>query len=233
MPEKRFDVHEKINKSAEEAYRVLRTNIGFISLNNKIQTLSIVSPSHYDGKTTTTINLAISMAKSGTRVLLIDADLRKPVMYKHFAGEQIMGLADIIGGKIDFHDAVHGTEKENFYMLSSGSKPPFPTEYLSSSAFEDILDKAKKEYDFIIIDTPAMGSYIDGAVIASKTDGVLIVVKHERAYYRSVLRVKKQLEKANVKILGIILNKVSKRVYKDYYITDHDYSNLRKSFDLG
>jgi capsular exopolysaccharide synthesis family protein len=230
VPEKKFDVHENISKPAEEAYRVLRTNIGFVSLNNKVKLLSIVSPSHGDGKTTTSINLAISMATSGTRVLLIDADLRKPVIYKHFAGEQVLGLADVIAGKIDFHDAVSATEKENFYMLSSGSTPPFPTEFLTSPAFDAILDKAIKDYDFVIIDTPAMASYIDGAVIASKTDGVLIVVKHERAYYRSVLQVKKQLEKANAKMLGIILNKVSKRVYKNYYITDHDYGNLKKSF---
>lgn len=232
MPGKEFEVHENITKPAEEAYRVLRTNISSISLKNNIKTLSLVSPCHTDGKTTTTINLSVSMAKAGVKLLLIDADLRKPVVYKHFSGERIMGLADVISGRISFQEAVTGTENNYFHILPSGNGPPFPTEYLSSPAFDDVLDKAKEQYDFVIVDTPAMGSYIDGAVIASKTDGVLIVVKHERAYYRSVLRVKKQLEKVNANILGMILNKVSDRVYNDYYITNHSYSNLQKSFDI-
>lgn len=232
MTGKRFEVHENITKPAEEAYRVLRTNISSISLKNDIKTLSLVSPCHTDGKTTTTINLSVSMAKAGTRLLLIDADLRKPVIYKHFSGQKIMGLTDVIAGRIDFEEAISGTENNNFHILPSGSGPSFPTEYLSSPAFDDLLDQARQQYDFVIVDTPAMGSYIDAAVIASKTDGVLIVVKHERAYYRSILRVKKQLEKVNANVLGIILNKVSKRVYNDYYITNHSYSNLQKSFDV-
>lgn len=232
MSGKEFEVHENITKAAEEAYRVLRTNISSISLNKGIRTMSLVSPCHTDGKTTTTINLSVSMAKAGINLLLIDADLRKPVIYKHFSGEKIMGLADVIAGKISFEDAISSTENTNFHVLSSGSGPPFPTEYLSSAAFDAVLDKAKQLYDFVIVDTPAMGSYIDGAVIASKTDGVLIVVKHERAFYRSILRVKRQLEKVNANVLGIILNKVSKRVYNDYYITNHSYRNLQKSFDI-
>ena len=231
MTEKIFKVKEDINNPAEEAFRVLRTNIEFSSLHNKIKCLAVVSPSHSDGKTTTTINLAITMSTPDVRVLLIDADLRKPIVYKHFAGAQVMGLSDVIAGKIDFQDAICKTDKDNFFILSSGNKPPFPTEFLSSHAFDQVLARAKQEFDFVIVDTPAMRSYIDGAVIASKADGVVIIVKHEITYSRSVIRVKKQLEKANANILGIILNKVSKSIFKDYYITSHSYNNLKKSFD--
>lgn len=225
-----FDVSEKINNPAEEAYRVLRTNIEFSSLHHKIKVISIVSPNHSDGKTTTTINLAISMSKSGIRVLLIDADMRKPGIYKHFGGEKIAGLSDVIAGNISFDEAVSKTKNDNFFVLTSGTKPPYPTEFLLSPAFNEILDQARRDYDFVIVDTPAMGSYIDAAVIASKTDGVLILVKYKSAYFSAVLRVKKQLEKANARILGIILNRVSKSVFHDYYITNHSYNNLKKSF---
>jgi len=226
-----FEVKENLNNPAEEAYRVLRTNIQFCAREKGMKAIAIVSAGHMEGKTTTTINLAISIAKSDFRVLLIDADMRKPVKYKHFGGQMELGLADIVSGRIEFEEAVRRTNISNLSILTSGTKPAYPTEFLNSSVLDEILIKSKGEYDLIIVDTPAMGSYIDGAVIASKADGVLILAKWKSTYFRSVQRLKKQLEKVNANILGVIMNNVSKREYKDYYIMNYNYEHLRTSFD--
>lgn len=226
-----FEVNENVSNPAEEAYRVLRTNIQFCARGKEMKTIAIVSSGHMEGKTTTTINLAISIAKSGFKTLLIDADMRKPVKYKHFGGKMELGLADIVSGKISFEDSMMQTNIDNLYILTSGTKPTYPTEFLNSSVLDEILIKAKGEYDIVVIDTPAMGSYIDGAVIASKADGVLILAKWKSTYYRSLQRVKKQLEKVNANVLGVILNNINKREYKDYYIMNYNYEHLKTSFD--
>ena len=226
-----FEVKESLNIPAEEAYKVLRTNIQFCTLEKKMKSVAIVSSGHMDGKTTTTINLAISMAKSNMKILLIDADMRKPVKYKHFGGQMELGLADIVSGTATFENAVMDTNIHNLSILTSGTKPTYPTEFLISSALDEILISAKQEYDFVIIDSPAMGSYIDGAVIASKADGVLILAKWKSTHYHSIERAKKQLEKVNANILGIVLNKVNKGEYKNYYIMNYNYEHLRTSFD--
>lgn len=231
MNSEMFEVKESLSNPAEEAYRVLRTNIQFCAREKGMRTIAIVSSGHMEGKTTTTINLAISIAKADFKVLLIDADMRKPVKYKHFGGQMELGLADIITGKIAFEEAVTKTTINNLSMLTSGTKPAYPTEFLNSSVLDEILIKSKGAYDIVIIDTPAMGSYIDGAVIASKADGVLILAKWKSTYYRSIQRLRKQLEKVNANILGIILNNISKREYKDYYIMNYNYEHLRTSFD--
>lgn len=226
-----FEVKENLSNPAEEAYRVLRTNIQFCAGEKEMKTFAIVSSGHMEGKTTTTINLAIAIAKSNTKVLLIDADMRKPVKYKHFGGQMEFGLADIVAGKVSFENTVMQTNINNMFILTSGTKPSYPTEFLSSTVLDDILIKAKQEYDIVIIDTPAMGSYIDGAVIASKADGVLILAKWKSTYYRSIERVIKQLEKVNANILGIILNNINRSEYKNYYIMNYNYEHLRTSFD--
>ncbi len=226
-----FNVKEKLNEPAKEAYRVLKTNIQYCSFDKDVKTVTIVSTDHMDGKTTTSINLAISMINSGLKVLLIDGDLRKPMKYKHLAHQDVIGLSDIIAGHAEFDDGISRTNIDNLFILTSGTKPPYPTEFLSSPIFDKILKRAKEEFDFIIIDTPAMGSYIDGGVIASKADGVILLAKWKSTHYRAISRVRTQLDKLNAKVLGIILNKVEKSEYKDYYIMNYNYDRLKTSFE--
>ncbi|HEX9059617.1 MAG TPA: CpsD/CapB family tyrosine-protein kinase [Clostridia bacterium] len=210
-----YEVDERLNIPAEEAYEVLKTNMQFCDVNNSISAVAITSLEPKVGKTTTSINLALTMVKSGKKVLMVDADMRKPMILKH-STENRNGLSNVISKEALLKDTVTKTNAENLYILHSGSKVPYPAELLSSAAFEEFLGEVKRIFDFVIIDTPSMRAGIDGAIIASKVDGTIIVVDSKEAHYWPLVRMKSQLEKANARILGVVLNKVGRNEYKEY-----------------
>ena len=212
-----FNLEEISNNPVIEAYRVLRTNLQFCSYDENIKTITITSCSPKDGKTTTSINLGISIAKSGRKVLLVDADLRKPMLLKHLGGNSQIGLSNYISGNISIDDIINSTNIEGFSFVPCGPKPPNPAELLGSSRFQNFLKTVKGLFDVVIIDSPPLGSIIDSALIASQTDGTIIVIKSNVTDFNSAIRVKDQLNKANVKILGVVLNKVQKSSYKSYH----------------
>ena len=227
-----YKVKDKLNAPVEEAYKVLRTNIQFCNFNKETKTIAITSCNPGEGKTTTAINLAISMAKSGMKVLLIDADLRKPMLMKHLGGNNDVGLSNFISGYSTAEEITNPTDVDNLYFIACGPKPPNPAELIGSSRFSDLLKEAGRKYDMIIIDTPPLGSVIDCAIISAQTDGTLIVIESKAIDLQNALRVKEQLERANARILGVVLNKVSKSDYKNYYNYYNYYGKARK-FDLG
>lgn len=211
-----YKVDERSGIPAEEAYEILKTNLQFCDVDSSITTIALVSLESKVGKTATSLNLSLSLVKSGKKVLLIDADLRKPLILKQ-GSENGIGLSNVISGETTLKDAVCKTTADNFYILYSGSRAPYPSELLASMSFEQCLIEAKRIFDIVIIDTPAMKSFIDAAIVASKVDGTIIVVDAKSAHYRPTLRLKNQLEKANAKILGVVLNKVGRLEYREYY----------------
>ncbi len=215
------DLKESKNAPVEEAYNALRTNINFCGINGEIKTLAVASFAPGDGKTTTAINLAVNMARSGKKAIVIDADLRKPVFHKQLSGVNQKGLANYISGTAELNDIIDKTSVDNLYFISCGPKPPNPTELLDSERFSGLLEELKKIFDIVIIDTPPLGSVIDCAIIASHTDTTLLVIKPGSAPYYKVQKLKEQLEKVNARILGVVLNKVAKRDYKKL----HSYYN--------
>lgn len=215
--EKNNTIHDRINAPVQEAYNVLRSNIQFCTFDKNIKTLSITSCNPGDGKTSTSVNLAISMAKSGLKTVLVDADLRKPMMLKHLGSNYTTGLSNFISGHASFEDVVNETNISGMYYVGCGPKPPNPVELIGSNRFVEFLNRAENEFDMVIIDTPPLGSVIDSAVIAAKTDGVILVIKAKSVNYRTAQRIKEQLVKANARILGVVLNKVKKNEYKNYY----------------
>lgn len=227
-----YKVKDKLNAPVEEAYKVLRTNIQFCNFNKGIKTMAITSCNPGEGKTTTAINLAISMAKSGMKVLLIDADLRKPMLMKHLGGNNDVGLSNLISGYSTTEEVINSTDVDNLYFIACGPKPPNPAELIGSSRFGELLKEAERKFDMVIIDTPPLGSVIDCAIISAQTDGTLIVIESKAIDYQNAQRVKEQLERANARILGVVLNKVSKSDYKNYYSYYNYYGRARK-FDLG
>ena len=174
MSNRTYDLYDKLNPPVEEAFKVLRTNLQFCSAEKKLRTLTIVSSSPKEGKTSVAINLAISTARSGQKVILVDADLRKPMLIKRLGGKDFVGLSSFLAGEVSLSEAICTTSIDNLHYLSCGPKPKNPTELIASPAFSSFIKAIEEFYDMVIIDTSTLGSVIDAAIIASQTDGTII-----------------------------------------------------------
>jgi len=228
MSIRNFKIFDQLNTPAEEAYRVLRTNLQFCALDKDLKTIAVTSTFAGEGKTTTSVNLAISMAKVGKKVLYVDADMRKAISAKDVFEKVAAGLSNYLSRMDDFESVVNETNIPNLYIVPCGVRPPNPAELLNTQRFKDFLQEASELFDVVILDTPPLGSVIDCAIIANHTDGVILVVKRKMADYNKILRVKQQLEKADARILGVVLNKIGKSDYKSYY-KYYDYHSEKKS----
>ncbi len=224
-----FDIYSSYGTAVEEAYKSLRANIQFCEVDKKIKSITITSCNATEGKTTTSFNIAISMAQSGMKVLLIDGDMRKPSVYKNSRTHSREGLSNYLSGYSEFEQIIKPTTVENCYFMSCGVKPPNPAELIGSKKFGELLLKAEEAFDLVIIDTPPLGSVIDAALMAAKTSGTIIVINSREISYKQVIRVKEQLEKANATILGVVLNKVKRGDYKNYYHNYGYYENYSYS----
>jgi len=224
-----YEINTNLNEAIEEAYKVLRTNIQFCQFDKKIKTITVTSYSPGEGKTTTSLNLAISMAKSGMNVLLIDADLRKPMALKVLGRNDFKGLSNYILGRTELDEIINQTNIEGFQFITCGIKPINPTELLGSVRFRELLTKVKSQYDMVIIDTPPLGSVIDCAIIAAQTDGTIIVIEQNAVRLDNAIQVREQLKKVNARILGVVLNKVSKSDYRNYF-SGYDYYGSKKKY---
>ncbi|MCX8128605.1 MAG: CpsD/CapB family tyrosine-protein kinase [Clostridia bacterium] len=212
-----IEFYENQNAVVQEALSTLRTNISFAGNNKKIKKLAIVSYNASEGKTTTSINLSINYARAGFNTLLIDTDMRKSLEYKTYGADVDTGLSTVISDKLYMDQVVRATNIENLFFLPSGPKHLDPTGYFSSNEFKEFLAKAEKEYDFIILDTPALGSVIDAAIVASLADAAIMIVSTGRIKMSGFKRARDQLLKANVNFLGVVLNKVKKSEYRKYF----------------
>ena len=198
---------EELDYKSKEAYKTLRTNVEFSGDN--IHVVAVTSCTPNEGKSSIAYELACSFAQNGKKVLLIDADLRKSVLIrKHFKGKVRYGLVHYLVGKYSFDDVCCETNIKNLYMAFAGPVPPNPSELLGNQRFKDMLEEGRDKYDMIIVDTPPLGSVIDSAIVAKQCDGVMLVIANGEISYRFAQKVKEQLEKAECRILGCILNKV-------------------------
>ncbi|HOM02470.1 MAG TPA: CpsD/CapB family tyrosine-protein kinase [Acetivibrio sp.] len=229
MSEISYVIKYDLNPTVEEAYNVLRANIQFCESNQKITTIAITSYSPGEGKSTTSVNLGISMAKAGMKVLYVDADIRKPMPFKYFMSSNLKGLTNYIMGQAELEEVINKTDIEGFEFISCGVKTNSPVELITSDKFSSFIQEVRKRYDTVIIDTPPLGSVIDAALIAAQTDGTIIVIEANSVKCQNALRMKEQLIKANANILGAVLNKISKSEYKNYY-GSYDYYNSRRKY---
>lgn len=203
-----------------EALNSLRTNLQFCG--DDIKVLLLTSCTTNEGKSTISMQLALSLGEAGKRTLLIDADLRKSVLVgRHgmHADKEIKGLSHYLSGQEKIEDVIYESSLEKVDMIVAGPVVPNPTELLGNRYFEKLLEYGRENYDMVIIDSPPLGSVIDTAVIAPKCDGAVIVIESGAISYRFVQDVKKQLEMTGCRILGAVLNKVEleKGSYKGYY----------------
>lgn len=206
----------------QEAYKILRTNILFCGKN--LKTILITSCMPNEGKTTVSINLAISMAELGKKVLLIDCDLRRPSLIKAVDSRvNIKGLSHYFSGQKEAYEIIYNTKFENLDVVFSGKIPPNPSELLANSDFKQFINNARDKYDYIIIDTPPLGSVIDSAIVAENCDGAILVVESEKDSYKYVNSIKAQLSRSGCSILGVVLNKCSAKKDSYYYYNKKNY----------
>ena len=209
---------QKLDYSGAEAYKSLRTNLQFCGEDKKVIAITSCTPN--EGKSSVTMNLAVSLAEAGKKVLLINADLRKSVLVgRTKVRESIKGLTHYLSKQAALIEVICATNVKNMHILYAGPVPPNPAELLGGKYFRELLSSLRKVYDYILVDTPPLGSVIDSAIIAEECDGSIMVIETGVISYRFAQDVKSQLEKSNCPILGVVLNKVdmSKQGYYGKY----------------
>ena len=193
-------------KSMEEYYNSIRTNIQFSGRDLKVITLTSAQPG--EGKSTTSVNLAISFARAGFRTLLIDADTRNSVMSGTFkSNERYQGLTSFLSGNAELSDVICDTSIDNLMIIPAGQVPPNPTSLIQNDNFKAMVETVRGLYDYVIIDTPPLGLVIDAAILAHHSDASLLVVQAGADKRRTVTKLKEQLEQSGSVFLGVILNK--------------------------
>ncbi|MEC1397183.1 CpsD/CapB family tyrosine-protein kinase [Peribacillus simplex] len=200
-----------------EQYRLIRTNIQFSSVDKEIKTIVVTSSEPNDGKSTTAANLAIVLAQEEKKVLLVDADLRKPSVHYAFNLSNIHGLTSVLTKKMDLRKTILNSNVSNLDILTSGPIPPNPSELLNSKAIETAIDELKEIYDYIIFDTPPVLVVPDSQIVANKCDGVIMVVASGKTNKQSAVKAKDLLMKANTSLLGVVLNGVGTDNSNYYY----------------
>ncbi len=200
-----------------EAFRVLRTNLQFISLDAHPKVLIVTSAVPAEGKTMTATNLAIALAQAGRNTLVIDADLRRPRVANTLGLDPVVGFTTALVGRTPIADAIQVHERSGLHVLASGAKPPNPTEILQSRVTKDLINKLRQSYDMIIIDAPPLLPVADAAVLASIADGTLLVTRHNRTTIDQASEAVSRLTQVGGKLIGVVVNMVSKRAVGSYY----------------
>lgn len=192
-----------------EAYRTLRTNLSFYSVDDPIRSLVVTSPSPDEGKSTTAANLAVTLAQSGRRTLLVDCDLRRPSLHELMGKPEAPGLTNVLLGETE-EIPIQATDVENLYLLTSGPPPPNPADMLGSRRLDSILQRLSDEFDMVLFDAPPVIAVTDAAVLGAKVDGILLVLQAGKTRRDHAERAKELLEKAKVRIVGATLTNAPK-----------------------
>lgn len=206
--------------SVKEAYKALRTNVVFSLPGGDAKCIGVTSATKSEGKSSTTLNLAISFAQIKKRVLVIDCDMRLPTIAMKLRVKGQPGLSNLLVGEGKFDATIRRITSLGISVLPAGNIPPDPTNLLESSQMETVLTVMKKYYDYIFLDLPPVNVVTDAAILSRHLDGFLLVVRHNVAEYREIQSMLSQLKLADAKILGIVYNDApvsEKKYYKSYY----------------
>jgi capsular exopolysaccharide synthesis family protein len=228
-----------------ECFRTLRTNVLFSTAEEGLRSLVVTSTGPGEGKTLVATNLAVGLAQAGMRVLLIDADMRKPRVHMVFDKPRQPGLSNVLVGTAKFSETVHATTVPGLWMVPAGAYPPNPSELLSSKRFADLVASLGAHFDWAIIDTPPIMAVTDSSIVAHLTTGVVFVVGAEMTSRYAAQRAVEQLSRGRAKFLGAVLNRVDlqhnayyyaeyyRREYSDYYSHSGGSAKGRKTGQLN
>lgn len=200
--------HNDLKNPATEAYRVIRTSIQFAQAGKELKTLAVTSCTPNEGKSMTIANLAVVLTQAGKSVLIMDCDMRNPTVHKNFGLSNKLGLSSCISMGTALSDAVQKTSIEGLYALTGGVIPPNPSELLGSEQMKNVLQRAKEQYDYVLIDTPPVMPVTDALIVSSFVDGMILVIASAEVKVEMARDVKNQLVNAGANILGVVLNKV-------------------------
>jgi capsular exopolysaccharide synthesis family protein len=213
---KEFIVEQKPKSMESEAYKTLRTGIQYSSFNKQLKTMLITSSEKEEGKSTVSGNLALSFAQNEKKVILIDCDLRRPSIHRKFKISNLVGLSEVLIGKISLEEAIQ-QYNDNLDILSSGKIPPNPSEMLSSNSMNNLIEKLKEKYDVVILDSAPLQAVTDAQILSTKVDGTILVVRAERTKKESIIEAKSRLDKVSANIIGTVLNAVENTREKYHY----------------
>ena len=189
-----------------EQFRTLRTNIQFSSIDKQLQSLMVTSSAPGEGKSTVAANLAIVLAQQEKRVLLVDADLRKPTVHYTFRTQNKYGLSTILTGQGNIEDIVLSEAAGSLDVIPSGPVPPNPSEMLSSNRMREFIEEAAKQYDYVVYDTPPANAVTDAQIMARLVDGVIFTVRSGVTNREEAAHAKDLLVKVGANLLGVVLN---------------------------
>jgi capsular exopolysaccharide synthesis family protein len=192
-----------------EAYRTLRTNLSFSSLDEPIRTLVVTSAAPDEGKSTTVANLAVTMAQGGKKTILVDCDLRRPTLHEIFNLPVEPGLTNLLLEEGD-QQIVHDTEVEGLQVLTSGPLPPNPADLLGSQKIDQIISQLASSADIVLFDAPPVIAVTDATVLGSKVNGVLLVINAGKTRREHAARARELLDRAKVRIIGAALTNAPK-----------------------
>lgn len=200
-----------------EQFKTVRTNIQFSSVGKDLVSVLFTSSEPSEGKSTVSNNMAVTWANQGTKVVLVDADLRRPTVHKSFSVHNLAGLTNYLSQTMDLSEVIQPTIVENLDVITSGPVPPNPAELLGSDRVQLLMDELNEKYDLIIFDAPPVNTVTDSQLLAARTDGTILVVPQGIADKNGVRRAKQLLETVHANILGAVMNRVTAQKSEGYY----------------
>ena len=216
----------KPNSVIAEQFRTIRTNIQFSMIDKELKTIIFTSSGPFEGKSTVAANIGSVFGDQGKRVLLVDADMRKPTVNKTFHLPNTTGLSTLITSRsMQVDEVVQSVEEAGLDIITSGPIPPNPSELLNSNRMNEIIEELEGKYDLILFDMPPIVSVTDAQVMATKTDGVVFVVRRNIAHKEDVAHAKELLDMVHANVLGVVFNGAEKktdRSYSYYGYTDRE-----------
>ena len=201
---------------AAEAYRTLRTNLSFYSLDQPIRTLVVTSPAPGEGKSTAVANLAVTMAQSGRRTILVDCDLRRPTLHELFSLPMSPGLTSLALEDLT-ELPLQETGIDNLWLLSSGPKPPNPADLLGANRMDQVISLLSGLADVVLFDAPPIIAASDAVILGAKADGVLLVIQAGKSRRDQAERARELLKQAKVRLVGVALTNAPRESGAEYY----------------
>ncbi len=198
-----------------EQYRTIRTNIHFSTADTQLHSILLTSSSPSEGKSTSAANIAVVFAQEGRKVLLIDADMRKPTMHHTFHLNNGTGLSSVLTRQAEIADVIKDSGIENLHVMPCGPIPPNPAELIGSQTMKALIEQLKQDFDLLIFDAPPLLSVADAQILSNECDGTILVVNTGSTEKDSAVKAKETLQSANARILGVLMNNYT--LAKDHY----------------